>query len=146
LLKCSAGRFVAIRSRGFVNLAERFVFVAFVRFRSLDKIKIITIKKINQAFFYVFFRFFVFSLFSAGLRASFSPFAFFVFPIVKAQKKPFFFRFCPIPPISPQKKDFLLYIYFFSRIYIVIYWGKRGNREKSQCFRGFAAFLLLGEN
>jgi hypothetical protein len=103
LLKCSAGRFVAIRSRGLVNFAERFVFVAFVRFRSLDKIKIITIKKINQAFFYVFFRFFVFSLFSAGLRASFSPYL----------------------PDKMGGNNF--YLYFFNRVYDNSYMGKRGK-------------------
>ena len=29
---------------------------------------------------------------------------------------------------------------------IIVIWENRGNREKSQDFRGFAAFLLLGEN
>lgn len=29
---------------------------------------------------------------------------------------------------------------------IIVIWENRGNREKKQDFRGFAAFLLLGEN
>jgi hypothetical protein len=29
---------------------------------------------------------------------------------------------------------------------IIVIWEKGGNREKNQVFRGFAAFLLLGEN
>lgn len=66
----------AFRCDSFAGLGqfpESLALCAFRAIRSLDNTKIITIKKINQAFFYVFFRFFVFSLISAGLRASFSP-------------------------------------------------------------------------
>lgn len=58
---------------GLGQFCESLCFCCFRAIRSLDKTKIITIKKISQAFFYVFFCFFAFSLFSAGLRASFSP-------------------------------------------------------------------------
>ena len=89
----------------------------------------------------------MFSLFSAGLRASFSPFAFFVFPIVKTQKKPVFFRFCPIPPISPQKKDFL-YIYIFFRVYILLFIGGIGEIGKkiniSAALRRFCYWGKIG--
>ena len=76
----------------------------------------------------------------------FFPRCFFRFSHRKSTKKARFRSFLPDSPRFPLKKDFLLYIYFFSRIYIVIYWENWGNREKSQDFRGFAAFLLLGEN
>jgi len=51
------------------------------------------------------------------------------------------------PPISPIKWGEIISIYIFLIAYmILVIWENRGNREKSQCFRGFAAFLLLGEN
>jgi len=51
------------------------------------------------------------------------------------------------PPISPIKWGEIISIYNFYLAYmILVIWENRGNREKSQCFRGFAAFLLLGEN
>lgn len=138
----------AFRCDSFAGLGqfpESLALCAFRAIRSLDNTKIITIKKINQAFFYVFFRFFVFSLISAGLRASFSPFVFFVFPIVKAQKKPVFFRFCPIPPISPQKKDFL-YIYLFSCVYILLFIGGIGEiGKKSKISAALRRFCYWGK-
>ena len=90
--------------------------------------------------------FFFVSVDFRGLAGKFFPLCFFRFPHRKNTKKARFLSFLPDSPHFPPKKRFSLYIYFFSRIYIVIYWGNRGNREKNQHFRGFAAFLLLGEN
>lgn len=51
------------------------------------------------------------------------------------------------PPISPQKwGEIILYLIFLIAYMIIVIWENRGNREKSQDFRGFAAFLLLGKN
>lgn len=51
------------------------------------------------------------------------------------------------PPISPIKWGEIISIYIFLIAYmIIVIRENRGNREKSQDFRGFAAFLLLGEN
>lgn len=51
------------------------------------------------------------------------------------------------PPISPIKwGEIILYLIFCIAYMIYVVWENRGNREKNQHFRGFAAFLLLGEN
>lgn len=107
--------------------------------------RISQLKKQVKRFFIFSLFFFVFVDFVRGC-GKFFPLCFFVFPIVKAQKKARFLSFLPDSPHFPPKKENSFIYIFFSRIYIVIYWGNWGNREKSQDFRGFAAFLLLGEN